>query len=154
MKLTRNAYGYIGGILLTLSVSVVLGYRIILNQTSADKPSDDDTGLITFYTSLPTEIQILRQEIDVGKIPVEGVAQATYKIVNTGRRNLTIETIDTGCDCTAVQWEESFVTPGDTTEIIIKYEDTHIVGDFHRVIEVKGNIPGGSLFLRFKGDIV
>jgi hypothetical protein len=74
-------------------------------------------------------------EIELGEIPYREPALVRFPYRNITDRPLTIDNIRTGCGCTAPDWSDEPVMPGDTSVVLIEY-DAAKAGYFRQWIRV------------------
>lgn len=83
-------------------------------------------------------------------LPQNKIVEHRFKFTNTGERPLTINSIATDCDCIQVDYPTTPIAPGDSEEIIIKFNTSGRKGlQFHGiVIQTNAKIPEKKLFIR------
>jgi archaellum component FlaG (FlaF/FlaG flagellin family) len=90
---------------------------------------------------------------DFGNIPRHQEATYTFEYRNTGSEPLYIDNVRTSCGCTAPDWEEKPIPPGETGKINIIY-DAADIGYFIKSIKVyfHGRRKADKLYI--EGDVV
>lgn len=98
-----------------------------------------------------TEVFIPREEIVLDGVAKDSI-RARFVLRNVGTSPLTIEYIETGCDCTFVGYPDQPVLSGDSAviEMRVKKESP---GCFEETIFVYGNFRESPAFLTLKGEI-
>lgn len=103
--------------------------------------------------SIKTEIALEEKKIYIGKVTPTQEAVAYFKLINIGNNNFVIDKIETDCHCTGVKWSRKPVLPGDTTEIIVRY-DKHLPGFFDQIVKVYSKDIEHPILLVFQGYII
>lgn len=103
---------------------------LVLFPTAQHPPSDPAGEPLDAKLSWLTE-----QDHDFGVIKQGRPVKYIFQFKNTGTTPLTLETVRTTCGCTAAQWTETAVAPGDTGDIKIEY-DAYQGGSFRKKIRV------------------
>lgn len=74
-------------------------------------------------------------EHDFGDIPRHRPVRWEFTFKNIGQEPVVIETVRTSCGCTAADWPEEPIAPGETSKIAIEY-DAYNPGNFSKKIKV------------------
>lgn len=82
-----------------------------------------------------------------------GDVSCTFKFTNTGKLPFVINNIGVSCGCTTPQWTKAPVLPGKSGEITITFDPIGRPGHFEKIINIMGNIAGGSLKLAITGVV-
>jgi hypothetical protein len=92
-------------------------------------------------------------EIDMGEIRYKEPVLVRFPFRNVSEAPLTIDNIRTGCGCTAPDWADEPVMPGDTSSVIIRY-DAEKAGYYKQWIRVylRGQRKPERLWV--KGEVV
>lgn len=91
-------------------------------------------------------------EYNLGTINYGEKAEAAFTLKNTGKSPLLIQTVNTSCGCTVVDWEKSPIMPHDSSVIKVVY-DSKIVGSFSKDIFVLMNTQNSPVRLIIKGNV-
>lgn len=75
------------------------------------------------------------QQHDFGTLRQGRPAAHRFVFKNTGTQPLIIDNVRTPCGCTAVEWPEAPIAPGDTAAIVVEYNAAQ-TGYFYKVIKV------------------
>ncbi len=78
---------------------------------------------------------LTEQDHDFGMIKQGRPVKFIFQFKNTGTSPLTLETVRTTCGCTAAQWTETPIAPGETGDITVEY-DAYQGGSFRKKIRV------------------
>jgi Protein of unknown function (DUF1573) len=101
---------------------------------------------------LLTSAAVEKEIIDLGKLRLNHPADAVFKLTNTGKNNLLIESVAPDCHCTNVVWDDKPVAPGAVTLVKTTY-DSSIPGLFQKLIQVNANVEGSPLVLIIRGNV-
>jgi hypothetical protein len=75
------------------------------------------------------------QDHDFGEIPRGKPVIFVFTFKNTDSAPISIETVRTTCGCTAAEWTQDAILPGETGQISIEY-DAYKSGAFRKKIKV------------------
>lgn len=92
-------------------------------------------------------------EAEVGAIPHKKPHFIRFPFRNAGEEPLIIDNIRTGCGCTAPEWDEAAIAPGDTSSILIEY-DAERLGYFRQWIRVYFHGQRKAERLWIEGEVV
>ena len=91
---------------------------------------------LLFLQTSPSKVLWLGPtEVEFGTIRRMEPVYARFPFRNVSSEPLTIDNIRTGCGCTAPEWSEAAVAPGDTSSVLIEY-DAERNGYFRQWIRV------------------
>ena len=83
------------------------------------------------YPQIDKTLQFIPEGVDFGTIREEsGMASQKVKAVNISADTTFIISARTSCGCSAVDFSEQPIAPGDTTEVTITYDPTNRPGKF------------------------
>lgn len=91
---------------------------------SAHKPAA--AGIVNWLTET---------EHDFGELRSGATARFTFRFQNAQAGPIVLETVRTTCGCTAAEWTEAPVEPGQTGEVVIEF-DANKSGAFRKKITV------------------
>lgn len=82
-------------------------------------------------------------------------AEFVFNFTNTGNKPLILTSVDPSCGCTAADFTQEPVMPGQSGKIAIEY-DTHKLGNFYKSIMVNSNVSGegSSKLIYIKGNVI
>ena len=116
----------------------------------------------SFFNSAPAEINMFdakvaiiefeTEVIDYGTIAQNSDGSKIFAFTNTGDAPLLITKVKTSCGCTVPSYSKTPILPGESGELVIKY-DTKRLGAFTKTITVMSNAEGGNKTLKIKGNI-
>jgi hypothetical protein len=72
---------------------------------------------------------------DYGQLQPAGRYEHRFLLLNTSDKPLIVDNVRTPCGCTAVDWPEFPIAPGDTSAIVVEFHAT-TPGPFYKVIRV------------------
>lgn len=102
----------------------------------------------TYYA----ELSLDDSTIDFGEIPPNTVSEKVLYYKNIGTAPLLIINAATSCSCVNVIWGNA-ISPGESGEIIIKYNADNNYGPFNKTILLVTNTLDGGVTLSVKGSI-
>ncbi len=76
---------------------------------------------------------------EFGDIYQGDVVAHTFTFENTGNAPLVLTNVATTCGCTAPEWPREPIIPGETAEILIKFNSTGKMGIQNKVITIFSN---------------
>ena len=92
--------------------------------------------------------------IDYGTIANGSNGERVFSFTNSGSEALIIKNVQSSCGCTIPKKPEGSIAPGDTNEIIVKY-DTKRTGPFRKTITVTTNVEQNKIVaLKIKGTVL
>jgi len=90
---------------------------------------------------------------DYGTIKKNGNGTATFTITNNATAPLIIENAKGSCGCTVPDWPRKPIAPGQSEEMIVKY-DTKRVGPINKSVTIYSNDPeNATKVVRIKGTV-
>jgi hypothetical protein len=115
-----------------MKFSLILFFTIIFGQSFAQKE--------TVQKPLSNaNIQFTEKQFDFGDIVQGETVAHVFKFVNTGSEPLIVLDVQTTCGCTAPQWPKTPIPPGETGEIVVKFNSTKKIGRQNKIITVYTN---------------
>jgi hypothetical protein len=118
---------------------------------------------LQFLAAAPVDVREIQQpesviewltekDHDFGQIRKGYPVKFTFKFKNISKEPITLQTVRTTCGCTAADYTEDAVLPGDIGEIRIEY-DAFKSGDFRKKIRVFFNAQRKAEFLWIAGSV-
>ena len=94
------------------------------------------TALVpTAYSQIEKTLRFIPDKVDFGTIREEdGKVTRTVKAVNISADSTFIISARTSCGCSAAEYTESMIAPGDTTEVILSYDPLNRPGKFLKTV--------------------
>lgn len=94
------------------------------------------------------------QSINLGKIPENIPAKATFTIKNTGNAPMVIENVMTTCGCTIANYTKKPITKGNTGNIQATYSAAQGKGRFTKTLYVKFSTVSEAQPITITGEVV
>ena len=91
-------------------------------------------------------------EHDFGKVYMGKPVRHVFSFLNTGDQPLIMQTVRTTCGCTAAEWAETPIEPGQKGEVVIEF-DAYIKGAFRKKIRVFFDKQKAPEILWVLGDV-
>lgn len=92
--------------------------------------------------------------IDYGTIANGSNGERVFSFTNSGSEALIIKNVQSSCGCTIPKKPEGPIAPGETSEIIVRY-DTKRTGPFRKTITVTTNVEQNTIVaLKIKGTVL
>lgn len=113
-------------------------------------------GFLFFQQGATTAAPVVEwangREHDFGKMRQGAPRSYAFQFKNVSKDSIRIETVRTSCGCTAADWAEKPIAPGQTGEISIEY-DAYMRGSFNKKIRVFFDAQRKPEILRIRGDV-
>lgn len=86
----------------------------------------------------------------------DGVLMQKFPFINTGTAPLSIITVSAPCGCTKPEFDPKPVAPGDSSEIILRFDPSEFAGEFTKTALVRTNVKGraGRVTLTLTGVVI
>jgi len=92
------------------------------------------------------------KDYDFGLLTRGRPAQHRFVLKNKSSRPLLIDNVRTPCGCTAVDWPEMPIPPGDTASVLVEYNAAQ-VGYFYKTLTVFFHGVKGPDVLSVQGEV-
>lgn len=92
------------------------------------------------------------KDYDFGLLTRGRPAQHRFILKNKGPRPLLIDNVRTPCGCTAVEWPEIPIQPGDTASVLVEYNAVQS-GYFYKTVKVFFHGVKGPDVLSVQGEV-
>jgi len=86
-----------------------------------------------------TEIEFTETSIDFGKINAGEIVSHKFKFKNTGENPLQIADVRTTCGCTATEFSQQPIAPGETGFVMVSFDSTNRTGNNFKEVSVVAN---------------
>ena len=105
-------------------------------------------GSFFFFTAFAQEevenqpgpdLLFAEEKHDFGDIFQGDVVEYTFKFENSGDEPLVLSNVAVTCGCTATAWPREPITPGEESEITVRFNSTGKMGKQNKVITVYSN---------------
>lgn len=111
-------------------------------------------SIMLFAQESAPQIEFDSTTIDYGTIENGSDGERIFSFKNTGNADLLITNVQSSCGCTIPKKPEGPIAPGETSEIIVRY-DTKRVGPFRKTITVTTNQQNNPIIaLKLKGTVL
>ncbi len=107
----------------------------------------------SFSQEKKAKIEFKQTEIDYGVIEKNSNGTKVFQFTNTGSAPLIINRVKSSCGCTVPSKPDQPVMPGQSGEIVVKY-NTKRIGPFRKTITVYSNASNAVVILKIKGKVV
>ena len=109
----------------------------------------------TFCKQLPlTEVRIKNKVVKLNAVRTGEKVTARYVLYNTGNNPLFIEYVNPACSCTGYEVSDSITFPGDSLQIMLKFDTTGKAGLNFMSAVVKANTSTALYKLSFVIDVL
>ena len=110
---------------------------------------------LSVLSLLWAQIQFEKTEHDFGDV-VEGPdAVYTFPFKNVGAKPTSLMSVKASCGCTAVEPTEKILKPGQSTEIVARFDSRGRTGVQHKTITVETNDPlNPRQILHLKANVI
>ncbi|MDA8611979.1 DUF1573 domain-containing protein [Flavobacteriaceae bacterium] len=107
-----------------------------------------------FAQETGAQINFETTTIDYGTIANGSNGERVFSFTNSGSEALIIKNVQSSCGCTIPKKPEGPIAPGETSEIIVRY-DTKRTGPFRKTITVTTNVEQNTIVaLKIKGTVL
>lgn len=117
---------------------------MVRNPATADLPSD---------TNQLARIYFAEPDFDFGEVEEGTVVEHKFKFKNTGKVPLTILNARSSCGCTIPEWPEEPIQPGETGEILAKFNTEGKGLDQRKIISITANTHPNISQVVLKGKV-
>lgn len=95
------------------------------------------------------------ETIDYGEVAQGSDGTRIFKFTNTGDAPLEIKNAKSSCGCTVPKKPEAPIAPGESGEIVVRYDTKNRVGQFRKTITLTTNIENQPMVaLKIKGNVL
>lgn len=117
--------------------------NVVNNPKSADKLGKSHA-----------EITFEKTEHDFGRLLQGETVSYTFKFTNTGNAPLIISAVNRSCGCTASEYTQKPIAPGEGGQIKLTYESKGHSGFQNKTVTVVTNTNPSNTTLRIKAEVV
>ncbi len=140
--------------LLTLSLFSVLAF-VSCKENASSKIKSDNVAEAAQRDEAGKQIPVMsfeKAEHDFGTIEQGTPQETAFKFTNTGNAPLIITNATSSCGCTVPDPPKGPIAPGDTGELIVKFNGSG-QNQVTKTITVNANTEKGSELLRIKAFV-
>ncbi|MBZ9631198.1 DUF1573 domain-containing protein [Salegentibacter sp. LM13S] len=98
------------------------------------------------------KMEFAESEHDFGNIPKGENVEHTFTFTNTGQAPLVITNARSTCGCTVPTWTKEPIQPGETGEMLVKFNGSG-KGQVTKTVTVTANTEAGTERLRIKAFV-
>jgi hypothetical protein len=117
--------------------------------------------LIIFFSFLSVSLSLFsqpqmkfdRESVDFGTILLDNPVTAEFKVTNTGDSYLVLTDVKASCACTAIEWPEKGISPGESASIKAVF-DAKALGTLYKEVEIHSNTSTEPKYLQMSGRVV
>jgi len=100
-------------------------------------------------------IEVNERVFNFGEIQQGEKVSHTFKLTNTGKSDLILRKIRASCGCTAIEPEKKVISPGESANIVARFNSRGMNGRQNKSVTIYSNDPHRStLLLRLSGSVV
>lgn len=99
-------------------------------------------------------IQFKDSKKNFGMVKKGEVVKVAYEFKNSGNSPLIIYDYKVGCSCTEVEFSRDPINPGETSEILVKFDTKSVYDRQDRIIEISSNAKNNIQKIRLKGVVL
>ncbi len=112
-------------------------------------------SLYQVYAQTGPEITFESETINYGEVAQNSDGSRIFKFTNTGDAPLVIKNAKSSCGCTVPKKPEGPIAPGESGEIVVRYDTKNRVGQFRKTITLTTNIENQPMVaLKIKGNVL
>lgn len=103
----------------------------------------------------PAEISAENFEYNFGEIAQGEKISHVFKFTNTGKSSLVINDAKSTCGCTIPTYTKEPIAPGETGELLVKFDSKGKKGNINKQVTVQANTyPNTSTIFYIKGNVI
>ncbi len=100
----------------------------------------------------PVVSWLTEQDHDFGEVPAGKTVRFMFRYKNVSAEPLLLQTVRVSCGCTAAEWTEEPVAPGENGQVLIEFESS-LHGEFRKKIRVFFNKQRKPEILWIEGEV-
>ncbi|MDR1273968.1 MAG: DUF1573 domain-containing protein [Odoribacteraceae bacterium] len=101
-----------------------------------------------------TRVELEEKVFDLGDIRPGEVAGHTFRVKNTGEKDLFLLDIETSCGCTTTSYTRGPIKPGKQGTVEVKFDSSGRFGKQYKVVQVFVNTREKIFELTIKANII
>lgn len=114
---------------------------------NVEEAAERDAQVVTY-----PEISFEETEFDFGTIDQGTAVEHTFKFTNTGKAPLVITNATSSCGCTVPTWTKEPIAPGETGEMLVKFNGSG-QNQVTKTVTVTANTEAGTEQLKIKAFV-
>ena len=125
------------------------------NHDGHDHAIDAQDQLAQEAQSQPLTNLVLAEDMfNFGDIKKGETKEHKYEVTNTGKNPLIISAVKPGCGCTAPDYTQTPIMPGQKGYITLKFDSSNFDGAIHKQAEVFANVEKSPIVIGFTGNVI
>jgi Protein of unknown function (DUF1573) len=116
---------------------ICLGMAVIIS-TSCSVPAGE------------AQLAIVNPYVDLATIESDSTYGIEYKLINTGGRDLVVDTISASCGCTIPDQTQFTIRPADTASLVVSFKPPE-PGPFEKKVIIRSNTDSIFTVVSFYG---
>ncbi|MCM5663923.1 DUF1573 domain-containing protein [Galbibacter mesophilus] len=142
-------------VFLLATMAVALSFTACKDNKAADKVDSENVAKAEERDQAAKKLPVMKfeeTEHDFGNIPQGQTVEKVFKFTNTGDAPLVITDAKSSCGCTIPEKPEEPVAPGETGEILVKYNGSG-KNQVTKTITITANTEKGTEQLKIKAFV-
>ncbi|UKJ06439.1 DUF1573 domain-containing protein [Solitalea lacus] len=136
-----------------IALTIVLAGILAACNSGKSADSNDKGAQVEIDSSKFTTIKFEEAKYDFGKVAAGEVVEHSYKFTNTGQFPLIITSATASCGCTVPSKPDKPIQPGETGEIMVKFNSEGRKGLQEKNITIVANTNPNITELRLFGEV-
>ncbi len=143
-------------LLITLSAVLALGLTSCKDKGNASNMvKSENVEIAASRDAQSSQLPVMEfeeTEFDFGKISRGTNVEHIFKFKNTGDAPLVIVSATSSCGCTIPTYSDKPVAPGDTGELLVKYNGSGL-NEVTKIVTITANTKNGAEQLKIKAFV-
>lgn len=127
---------------------------LVFSCKNKTKPAEGNQTTLASDSTLTAKVELQQYTFDFGKMKRGELVSHTFRIKNTGNKNLIIKNVESSCGCTTPKYDKKPIKPGHSGDIEVKFDSKGRHGKQYKMIHVYANIPEKVFTLIITADII
>lgn len=120
-------------------------------EATPEAPAEEVTNE---YLQNPTTMAFGESEHNFGDIKQGETVEHVFTFTNTGENPLLISNAQGSCGCTVPSYPTEPIPPGESGEILVKFDSKGKTGDQHKTVTITANTDPAQTRLAIKGNVI
>lgn len=144
-----------------LSLTIILFGLFSCAKKEANSEKQEITETISTVTTPAATEKVVEEgplgnfkfeetSFDFGTITAGDVVEHKFAFENTGDAPIMISDTKVSCGCTTPSYTKKPIAPGETGEILVKFNSKNKKGVQNKNVRIKANVPGGEYVISIK----
>lgn len=133
----------------------LLAFSCKKNEQTDPLPEENNTEVTSHQTeNIPlTRAHFDKEFHDFGDLKKGDIVQHTYEITNTGDKPLIISNVKPACGCTAPDYTQEPIAPGQKGKVILSFNSQNFSGLINKTAHIYINVENSPVVLSFKANV-